>query len=315
MTPHPLLTTLPTRPFTVPDAADVGIHRTKLSRLASDGQLRRMLNGVYVPSYVADSVELRCAALRLVVPSDVFICDRTAAWLHGATGALAPGEHEGVPLISMFRASDDGRVRSPITISGERRILPSDIMELHGLRVTTPLRTALDLGRLQPTIDLRLAGMDAMLRLGSFTHDELLAEVPRFDGQRGVVQLRALAPRADGGAASFAESALRNRWCDAGLPRPRTQIPIVVEGVVWFYLDMGLEDWLLAAEYDGEQWHGEDQSDHDEWRRAWMKDNRAWQIEVFLKEHVFGHDQDAEQRLRRCAVEARATLERRRTFV
>ncbi|GEP36969.1 hypothetical protein NPS01_06320 [Nocardioides psychrotolerans] len=314
MAPHHIVSTLPTRPFTLADAQDAGVERSQLSRLTIDGELRRMLNGVYVPSYVADSVGLRCEALRLVVPADVFICDRTAAWLHGATGALAPGEHQGVPLVSMFRASDAGRVRNPITDSGERRIRPSDVMELHGLRVTTPLRTALDLGRLQRTVDLRLAGLDAMLRLGLFSHDELLAEVSRFDKQRGVVVLRVLALRADGGAASFAESALRNRWCDAGLPRPQTQIPIEVDGVVRFFLDMGIEDWLLAAEYDGEEWHGEEHAEHDDSRRTWLETERAWQIEVFRKEHTFGHHQDAEQRLHRCAAAARAMLDRRRTF-
>lgn len=314
MAPHPTPATLPTRPFTIAEADDAGLDRPRLSRLTADGELRRMLNGVYVPAYLADSIALRCEALSLVVPSDVFICDRTAAWLHGATGALAPGEHLDVPLVSMFRASDAGRLRNPVAASGERRIRPSDVMELHGLRVTTPLRTALDLGRLQRTADLRLAGMDAMLRLGLFTHHELLAEVRRFDRQRGVVLLRELARRADGGAASFGESALRNRWWDAGLPRPRTQIPVEVDGVVRFYLDMGLEEWLLAAEYDGEEWHGEEQTEHDESRRRWMASERAWQIEVFEKRHVFGHHQDAEQRLRRTAAAARAMFERRRTF-
>lgn len=314
MTPQSI-GSLPTGPFTITEAESGGLHRKTLSRMTAAGFLRRMLHGVYVASYVVETVELRCQALRLVVPSDAFVCDRTAAWLHGAAGALAPGEHEGVPAISMFRASDDGRVRNAITASGERRVLPRDLMEIHGVIVTTPLRTAVDLGRLQPTADLRLAGMDAMLRLGRFTHDALLAEVRRFDRQRGVVLLRVLAPWADGGAASFAESALRRRWLLVGLPRPRTQIPVLLDGVVLFYLDMGLEEWLLAAEYDGEQWHGAADAAHDARRRAWMWEQRSWRIEVFRRQHVFGHTQDAEQRLRRAAAEARALLERRRTFL
>ena len=46
------------------------------------------------------------------------------------------------------------------------------------------------------------------------------AEIGRFRGFRGVVQLRCLAPLGDGRAESPGESALRLHWYDAGLPTP-----------------------------------------------------------------------------------------------
>ena len=62
---------------------------------------------------------------------------------------------------------------------------------------------------------------------------------------------------------------------------------------------MGLEDLLLGAEYDGEQWHGEDRSRP---RRGddceWITSHRSWHLEVFRKDHVFGPQQDVERRLR-----------------
>ena len=48
--------------------------------------------------------------------------------------------------------------------SGERTLGPDDLMRVGGIWVTTPLRTALDLGRLLRR-DQALAGLDAMLRL------------------------------------------------------------------------------------------------------------------------------------------------------
>ncbi|GAB6987347.1 type IV toxin-antitoxin system AbiEi family antitoxin domain-containing protein [Nocardioides pyridinolyticus] len=300
-------------PFTTSDAAAVGLHHQALHHLSTTGALRHPVAGVYVPAALEDSLRLRCSVLRLVLPPDAFVCDRTASWLHAGDDALAPGEHLAVPPVSCFRPSDGGRLRNALTDSGEREIRASDLMELGGIVVTTPLRTALDLGRLQRTPELRLHGMDTMLGLSEFTHDELLAQVPRFNRRRGVVLLRVLAPLADGGAQSFGETALRLRWYGAGLPRPRTQIPVVVEGRVLYFLDMGLEDAGIAAEYDGDAWHSTSaQRERDAIRRAYLTDVAGWSIEVFRKEHVFGQHQDADRRLRRLAESAQSQLKQHR---
>ena len=299
-------------PFTTSDAASVGLHHQALHHLSTTDVLRHPVAGVYVPADLEDSLSLRCAVLRLVLPSDAFVCDRTASWLHAGDRALAPAEHLAVPPVSCFRPSDGGRLRNALTDSGEREIRPSDLMEIGGISVTTPLRTALDLGRLQRTPDMRLHGMDTMLGLGEFTHDELLEQVPRFNRRRGVVGLRDLAPLADGGAQSFGETALRLRWYGAGLPRPRTQVPVLVDGRVYF-LDMGLEEAGIAAEYDGDAWHSTPaQREHDAVRRAHLTDVAGWSVEVFRKEHVFGHHQDADRRLRLLAESAQSQLKQRR---
>lgn len=302
-------------PFTREQARDAGLTGSRLQRLVTRGSLRRILPGVYVASEAPDSVELRCAALMLVVPDDAFVCDRTAAWLYRGAGSLGPNEHLSVPPISCFRRSRAGRLRNSLTASGERAVLDSDLRELDGLVVTTELRTALDLGRLQPTRDMRLWGMDNMLASGAFTHEQLMAEIPRFKGERGVVLMRALAPLVDPLSESFGESALRLRWYDAGLPRPQLQIPLEVDGVEVARLDMGLVEWLFAAEYDGEEWHSdEDDVEHDADRRAWIRKERRYWIEVFRKEHVFGVRQNADIRLRDAADKARATYGTR-TFI
>jgi hypothetical protein len=303
-------------PFTTAQALEAGLTAKRLTRLVRQGYLLRPIESVYVPSQLPDSIELRCLALALVLPRGAFVCDRPAAWLHAGARALAPNEHLSVPRISCFRPSGHGRLRNGLSVSGERAVLPRDLMELHGIVVTTPLRTALDLGRLQPTRDLRLWGMDLMLGLGQFSHEELLAELPRFKGQRGIVEQRVLAPLADGGAASFGEASLRNRWYDAGLPRPQTQIPIELDGQVIYFLDMGLEELLFAAEYDGEEWHSSsEQLEHDRGRRGWLTDHRSWHIEAFVKTNVFGMRQDADLRLAKAFAEARATWGTRTFFV
>ncbi len=301
-------------PFTRPMAHDFGVSDKSLHLLVTQGVLRRPIRGVYVAVQVPESLALRCWMLSLVLPPDAFVCDRTAAWLHAGPRALAPNEHLAPPPISCFRPSDRGRLRNKLTNSGEREIRDRDLMVIHGVVVTTPLRTALDLGRLQPTRDLKMHGMDTMLSLRVFSHDELLSEIPRFNRRRGVVQLRHLAPLADPGSQSMGETALRLRWLDGGLPKPQTQIPVVFEGRVIFYLDIGLAELLLAAEYDGEEWHGPAQEDADRDRRDWLDRNRRWSIEVFRRDNVFGPRQDADLRLARAYAAARASLATR-TYV
>jgi very-short-patch-repair endonuclease len=300
-----------TAPFTAAMARSVGLHATALRWLTANGVLRHPIGRVYVAHDVEDSIDLRCAMLRLVVPPDCFVCDRTAAWIHAGDRALAPNEHLGIPPVSCFRPSENGRLRNALSASGERAVQDRDLVTIGGLTVTTPLRTALDLGRLQPSADLKLHGMDTMLGLGVFSVDQLLAEVPRFNRQRGVVELRVLAPLADGGSESFGETALRRRWLDAGLPRPTTQIRVGCDlGSGGAYrLDMGLEEFRCAAEYDGEQWHGEDRAAYDEQRRRWLSHDRGWSIEVFGKDDVFGVRRgELDRRLRTAYDEARRRL-------
>lgn len=274
-------------PFTRTQALDLGLTDHDLHGACHRGQLRRPLRGVYADALLPDSLEVRAQALRLVVPRDCFVADRTAAWLHGAD-ALAPNEHLAVPPVSVFRRPGHGRLRNELATSGERGVRPRDVTVVHGMAVTTPLRTALDLGRLQRR-DIALAGMDAMARIGAVTVEEILADVERFKGMRGVVQLRSLAPLVDGLSESAGESTLRLRWLDAGLPRPTLQIPVRRPDGRYFYLDMGLPDHRFGAEYDGVEWHSSPaQRRWDRARRSWLREAERWTLLVHTRDDVYG---------------------------
>lgn len=286
------------RPFTVQQAHASGLSTSQLHRAVRAGALRRPVRGVYLPARLPDTLALRVSALSLLVPPDAFVCDHTAAWLHAGDRALIPGDHLLVPPISCFRAASGYRLRRDGVRSGEREVASEDVMEVSGLRVTTPLRTALDVGRLSRNSDVRLHGMDTMSSLGVFTAEDLQRGVLRFDGHRGVVGLRALAPLVDGGSQSYGESALRLRWHGAHLPRPLTQHAVPGPHGSTFFLDMALPGVKLAAEYDGEAFHSTaGQRAHDSERRLWLR-RLGWTVTTFRKEHVFGSKQDAEQRLR-----------------
>ena len=302
-------------PFTCQQAASAGISRHALSELVVAGLVRRLLRGVYVPAQTPDSLELRTKALALVVPADATLVDWTACWLW--TGVLAPGEHLEVPPVSLFRPAGAGRLRNRLCHSGERSFMPGDFVEVGGLQVTTPLRTAWDLGRFFHR-DIAVGGMDALRRLGTFDLADLLGGVERFRRQRGIVQLRALAPLVDGRSESPGESTLRLRWHDlASLPQPHPQVVVAdASGRVLARVDLGIEELRFGVEYDGKQFHSsEEDREHDAQRRAWLHREHGWLIKVVRRENVYGPTRDVERIIRDGIVEARRTLsERSRRF-
>lgn len=293
------------RPFTSALAAGAGVRPQLLTQLVRLGLLRRMLRGVLVATQVPDSLALRVDALRLVVPHHCVVTDRTAAWAQGVSILPRSAKYE-MPHLDVF-STDGSRVRRAGVRSGVRELVGRDIIELDGLRLTSPLRTACDLGRSLWRFDA-LAALDGFLRIG-LDPCQLAAEVARFRGQRGVIQLRTLVPLADGRSESVAESALRLHWYDAGLPRPELQVWVHDDaGVAIFRLDIGLEEVRFAAEYDGEDFHGEADEGPDCQRRLWMQRERDWVIEVFRKEHVYTPRADPSRRLRDGYRRARARL-------
>lgn len=299
------------RPFTTAEALAEGVRYHHLRQLVDLGFLRRPLHGVYQSAALGDSTALRCAALRLVVPEDAVVCDRHAGWLHGAEMILAPGEHLDLRPISIFRPAGSGRLKRALADSGERNLLPRDIIEIDGVRATTPLRTTCDLGRVRFT-DQAIAGMDMMLRHGGVRRPEVLAEVERFKGMRWVTTLRAIAPLIDARSESPPESVVRLRWIETGLPRPTPQHEVYDDvGGFLGRLDLGEPELRVAAEYDGAEWHSSPgQLARDRKRRGPIAD-RDWFIRVFRAPQVFTRTADVEGTLHEAFRDARRRFGRR----
>jgi hypothetical protein len=145
------------------------------------------------------------------------------------------------------------------------------------LPVTTPARTAFDLGRHLDRLDA-LVRLDALMRATPFSVEDVQQLAERYRGARGLRQLRDLLPLVDGGASSPQETRLRLLFMDAGLPTPTTQIPICDRGRLIRMADMGWEDFMVAAEYDGDQ--------HRTSRPQYVKDLRVLPILERMGWHV-----------------------------
>lgn len=291
------------RPFTPSYAASAGVGPRLRRRLIEVGLVRPMLRGVLVATQVPDSLAIRVAAVRLVVPEHAVVVDRLAAWVHGVDALPRSAIHE-LPALDVYSRAGS-RMRRESVRSGVRDLTARDVCTIDGLQVTSPLRTACDLGRLLWRYDA-LGALDGFLKAGVDAR-ELAAEVERFKGFRGVVQLRRLVPFADPAAESQPESALRLHWHEAELPWPQTQIWVYDGEVRRFRIDLGHEETRYGAEYFGEEWHDEDRRDHDEKRIRWLEDDRGWAMDVFVKEHVYGQD-IAALRLREGFERARRSL-------
>ena len=291
-------------PFTTTTARRLGFTLHQLRWLVKQGQLWHPIKGVYVNAGLPDTTGLRCEALALVVPGDCVVVDRHAGWLLGAEMVLAPNEHLSAQPISMFRPAGMGRLRNDLADSGERNLRPDDITEVHGLRVTTHLRTAWDLGRVRSP-DKAIAGMDAVMALGAFSRAEFLDGIERFRGMRWMTTLRTIGPLSDGRAQSPGESVLRLRWIQTHLPTPQPQLEVWRDGILLAILDIANEDLRYAAEYDGAEWHSTPaQTAHDLVRREDVS-HEAWLIDTFVGADLFGPHAQAEARLRAGAAQAR----------
>src|SRR5215217_5777506 len=108
-------------PFTRLTAREVGISDKQLARLVAAKLLRHPIRAVYVAAQAPDDIAMRIAMLRLVVPPDCFVADRTAAWLHGTPMAPAPNEHLQAPRVAMFRHADRGRLQTNWSSVGSER--------------------------------------------------------------------------------------------------------------------------------------------------------------------------------------------------
>ena len=277
---------LPNSPFTRVEALDFGIRPFGWRQLVDEGMVREVYPGLYVDASQADTVDLRFAVIRRVLPEDAIVCRRSAAWLHG----LDVLDHRGFPAtppVDVLTSDQKLRSRSPLVsphVADD--LLSVDVVEIAGLRVTSPLRTAADLARFLPRWDA-LVSIDAFLHRELISADNFEKSLVRWRRRRGVRQAWEMVELADGKSESGGESRMRLRVIDMGLPRPELQIPVQdMHGATRFRLDLGWRFWRLALEYDGQEFHGAEFEERDEARRKWIR-GRGWTVGVFRKEHIF----------------------------
>lgn len=229
--------------------------------VVTDYQLRKHYHAVYRDVYVANDVTLtaadRARAASLWAGGGCVLTGYSAAAVLGTKWLDVDRPAE---LVRANRHSPPGIVVRSYDLS------PDETCRRRGLLVTTPQRTAFDIGRTSP-LRQAIPILDALVRATRIAPSDIVALASTKRGIRGVRRLRDAIELMDGGAESPRESRLRLILIGAGLPRPETQIEFFDDfGEAFIRVDMGWRQWKVAVEYDGVQ-HWSDPA------------QRAWDIE------------------------------------
>lgn len=213
----------------------------------------RLFRDVYVNRDVQVTAALRAKAGWLWAKRQGVVAGVSAAALHGSKWV------EDTTTVELIHGN---RHRLPGLHTRGDRIEEDEITVVNGVPVTTPARTALDLGCWYPTMS-GVAVIDSLARATEFKAADVELLAQRYPGRRGIARARLAITLFDAGAQSPKETWLRLVLVDAGLPRPQTQIPVRDEfGRVIAYLDLGWEHLRVAVEYDGDQ-HRSDRSQYN----------------------------------------------------
>jgi hypothetical protein len=277
-----MIINFPKHPFTLSMARELGLTKRRVLDGVREGRLVRLLRSVYIRADVDLTVELRAQAAALVISPHAVACDRTAAWIWGVD-SFRFKELDVDPPLETFTLRGHRAPDRPEIRGGQRDLQPRDWIVVGAIRVTTPLRTATDLGCVLNRRDA-ISAMDDLARKHGLQPGHLALELARYAGRRGVVQLRELVALVDPRSESSGESWTRIEMHDHGLPRPEVNWWVVVDGVRKYRIDLAYPRAKVAIEYDGEEFHtSQEDRNADAERRAWLR-RHGWTVIVVTKD-------------------------------
>jgi hypothetical protein len=245
------------------------VARGALTRQQLRMHYRAVFPNVYLSKEVEASLERRIAAAWLWSKRRATIAGAAAAAIHGANWIP---DNVPVELIHSSTRSPRGILtRRDVLIDGETQIID-------GRAVTTPERTAFDIGR-RGAVHSAIARLDTLANATGFKVDDVLRIAACHPRSPGIGRLEAALELVDAGSQSPRESYLRLLLIDAGLPRPQTQIPVLgVDRIPIAYLDMGWQEQMVAVEYDGDQHRSDRRQYVKDIRRLEMLEQQGWTV-------------------------------------
>lgn len=209
-----------------------------------------MFPDVYVAAHLTLTMALLSRAAYLLVEGSGVVAGYSAAELLGASSA-PPGASAEVLML-------DGRHRrSHPRLAVRRDVLgPGETTTVRGVRLTDPVRTALDLARWVPTLTEKVAAVDALAYRCGVTVDAVRALARVHLGAHHSRGLETVLALVNGLAESPMESRIRMAIVLGGLPAPVLQHPVSLDGRR-YRLDLAYPEHRLAIEYDGELHHSQ----------------------------------------------------------
>jgi len=241
-------------------AKAAGIASQRLTELVRRGLLARVARGVYAAASALTSVP---DPRTLTVSWRVVLSSASAVAWFGVDLPKPPGR------LHVTAPRSRGRWRDAVPgVRLQRANLAShEIVVVRGVRVTSPLRTALDYARGHGLADA-VAVVDAFYRAKLVTVAEFESAAASAKGPGGR-QLRLVAALADPQSGSILESLCRVLLWQNGVAPEETQYPFEHPRTGWVgYLDFAWPSRRVALECDGYEWHAE--------REPFQRDRRRW---------------------------------------
>ncbi|MFB6393950.1 DUF559 domain-containing protein [Polymorphospora sp. 2-325] len=250
--------------------------------------------------YRPEDHRMWCEAVALTLPPGGAFCGLSAAYLWGVDllDRRTP--------VSVALPDGARRRRHPRIRYGYPRLAPGDRDRLAGLPVTTPVRTAYDLGRQASTTE-GVVAVDALLGRRLVRVDQLREYAAARRRRPGVDRFRRALALADPLSGSPMETRLRLTLVKGGLPTPVLQFEIH-DGRGGFIgrVDLAYPQWRIAIEYEGNHHRERSQFRRDIARLNALR-AQGWLVLRFTADDVL------RQPARLLALVCQAVQERRRT--
>ncbi|WP_433874958.1 hypothetical protein [Sinomonas atrocyanea] len=270
----PLPEPLRGRSFSLEEARALGASRSRLR--ASD--LVIPTRGVRVPWDAAPSPEATVRPLLDVIAGGV-ASFTTAARVWQFPLPLAFQDDFSVHVT---RLPGRSRTERPGVVCHRMKLGPEDVVDFHGLAVTSPLRTWLDLSGVLFRDDLVAIGDHLVCahppdfprpREPLFSIEDITEFLDRKHRVRGLPAAREALALVRVGADSVPETKLRLAVVDAGLPEPSLNHVIRrADGRAVAWPDQAFVEERVALQYDGGHHRSADQQANDNWRNRAVTD-------------------------------------------
>lgn len=229
-------------------------------------------------------------------------------------GARATVSHEAAAALWGIELVGEPRHRLTVPLQRSRLVVPGwevrrldlpadDVVVVDGVRLTTQVRTILDLTQVLPLAHA-VAAADSALRKELVGVEEL---VPLLASRRGrhAAAARAVAGLVDPLAGSVLESLLRVLLHLGGVPAPRTQYSIAdSDGAFVGRVDFAWPGVRLVVEADGFAFHSDRAAYRSDRRRTNALEQLGWRVLRFSWEDVVHAPEQVVATIRACLAQA-----------
>lgn len=293
---------------TLQQCRDGGLTRAELRVLVRSGRWKREAPSIYALADL-DSTWMRSLWIAQLHAGP------TSCISHQAAARLRGCEEAPSDVVSIICNTNARHGPAEVRRHRADDLRPDDIEEIDGLRVTTLVRTIIDLSTV-----MHIATLRTLVKREIVDQRVTAAEIgarfqERGSGRRGSVKLARVLDDVGPGA-DLARSRLEQLLDEvirlAGLPAPVHEYPLPGNGAVTGFVDRCWPDARWIIEADGHRWHArQSRMEHDATRRL-QAQSRGFETTAVMWEHLAA-DPDGTARLLRDVYDQRAALVRQQT--